>query len=416
MAGAFWGMVTNEAEAHVATIGQRARELERIALQLADAVGSAHWEGPDAQDFRDRAQQVDADLARAVEDLDGRGRQLEEHIDEQEQASDPLGYFAEQIFDMFGFGGPDPLQSLSTLGAPESPYDIDGDDIAPIGEDRISRPDNAVDPETPADLMTNLQQSANASTEDAQNIRIQQVVGPDGKSTYVVYVPGSYGPEFSRVAPGTPDRGANPFDWNQNYGAINGQSTDSSRAVAAAMEAAGVPHGSDVVFVAHSQGGAVANNLAGDPSFNAPNRYNVTDVISVGAPVDGSGPLDGTTAMNFNHQTAMDEHGNVFLGDPVPETDGLRAVDPIIPKGYQESQERYEIGLDASRPGGNFGMDNHNIDRYSESITREVAENPHGRTAEYFQSDRMQDILGPDAHVVDSVDVRVSREDGTYEE
>ena len=61
---------------------------------------------------------------------------------------------------------------------------------------------------------------------------------------------------------------ADPQDLPGAAAAMVAGATAYTRCVAEALDAAGVARGSEVVLVGHSEGGLVAMDLAGDPSFN----------------------------------------------------------------------------------------------------------------------------------------------------
>lgn len=95
-----------------------------------------------------------------------------------------------------------------------------------------------------------------------------------------------------------------------------GQDNAGAEAVKGAMAEAGIPPGAQVAMVAHSQGGLVASQLSNDPSFNG-EMYQVTDVFSVGSPVQTYTPANsGTDVLNVKHV----ENGD-WKGDFVPDLD-----------------------------------------------------------------------------------------------
>lgn len=166
---------------------------------------------------------------------------------------------------------------------------------------------------------------------DEAQVRVQKVTGADGVERYVVHVPPTQGapmlvnhevfgrdtkiPDVDRTLSGWDQQGQ-PFGWDNNLYAMAGKENAGANAVRAAMEEAGIPPGSEVAFVAHSQGGLVASQLADDPSFNG-GQYQVTDVFSVGSPVQTYTPADpGTDVLNVQHV----EHGD-RKGDFVPALD-----------------------------------------------------------------------------------------------
>lgn len=103
--------------------------------------------------------------------------------------------------------------------------------------------------------------------------------------------------------------GANPQDMLSNLQAVAGEESDQSRAVLAAMERAGIAAGEPVELVGHSQGGAIAAQLASDPEVSA--RYRVASVLTAGAPTGGAETGPEVGMLNLENTR-----------DPVPGLDG----------------------------------------------------------------------------------------------
>ena len=108
------------------------------------------------------------------------------------------------------------------------------------------------------------------------DVRITQVDNGTGTPAYVVAVPGT-----ERWGP---DAGPMPRDLSANLNLVAGNPTAAAESVRLAMDAAGIPPGSPVMLVGHSQGGIIAAQLASDPAFVE--RYGVTHVMTYGAPID----------------------------------------------------------------------------------------------------------------------------------
>jgi hypothetical protein len=116
-----------------------------------------------------------------------------------------------------------------------------------------------------------------------------------GPARYIVYIPGtqSWGPK----------PGANPLDLTSNLSAISKTGyAGSERAVALAMNQAGIKPGDKVLLVGHSQGGMVAANLS--------TRFVGSSVLTFGAPLSS---LNGNSSV----QGLAVEHER----DPVPKLD-----------------------------------------------------------------------------------------------
>lgn len=92
------------------------------------------------------------------------------------------------------------------------------------------------------------------------------------------------------------DSTGDPFDMRSNLALVAGVPAAATLATERAMRNAGVRRGDSVVFVGHSQGGAVAATLAES------GRYRTRGLITVGAPV-GSLPVTGDyPALRIQHR------------------------------------------------------------------------------------------------------------------
>lgn len=108
--------------------------------------------------------------------------------------------------------------------------------------------------------------------DDTNDIRI--VVTAPGE--YLVLLKGTEAPDMESIN----GRGA---DWQDNVPALLLGKNDYSQAVLDALEAKGIPPGSKLHFAGHSQGGLVAQNLAGDDRLLQ--NYSVGSVTSFGMPI-----------------------------------------------------------------------------------------------------------------------------------
>lgn len=197
---------------------------------------------------------------------------------------------------------------------------------------------------------------------DEAQIRIQKVTGADGAERYVVHVPPTQGapmidnfeilgkdtkiPDIGGTLQGWDGQGQ-PFGWDNNLYAMAGKENAGANAVRAAMEKAGIPPGSEVAFVAHSQGGLVASQLADDPTFNG-GQYQVTDVFSVGSPVQTYTPADPRTdVLNVQH---IEDAGR--KGDLVPTLD-LEGSSHQYPDGNPASNVN-DVTFGTPRPTDGF--------------------------------------------------------------
>ncbi|WP_144785153.1 hypothetical protein [Microbacterium sp. BH-3-3-3] len=92
--------------------------------------------------------------------------------------------------------------------------------------------------------------------------------------------------------------------------------TQYERAVMQAMQDAGVPPGSDVVWSGFSQGGIMAGNLAADGAV----PYNTIGVVTNGSPIDGFNIPDNIPVMQVEH-----------VSDPVAKLD---LQTPLVPQPH----------------------------------------------------------------------------------
>ncbi len=150
----------------------------------------------------------------------------------------------------------------------------------------------------PQDLAGLVQALADAAAADVDGqFTVQQVVGPDGQTVWIVQLPGTDG--FT-----DPDDVRN---MGTNLELIAGSHTAYADAVAQALAHAGVDPDDPVMLVGHSQGGMQAVALAGDEDFG----YHVTHVVTAGSPVAGMSPAEGVQVLSLEN-----------TGDVVPGLDG----------------------------------------------------------------------------------------------
>lgn len=121
-------------------------------------------------------------------------------------------------------------------------------------------------------------------------------------STAIVYIGGTVSESLSG--------GGEPWDMGSNIAALGGTTSDSERGARDAMRRAGVTDAPRIILVGHSQGALVAQRLAADTALR------VTDVVTVGAPIQPSGipaRVRVTTIENAN--------------DPIPALGGVPGLD-----------------------------------------------------------------------------------------
>lgn len=136
-------------------------------------------------------------------------------------------------------------------------------------------------------------------------VRVLEVAGPGGRSSWVVVVPGTQSWD--------PRAGADPFDVTTDVRAVTGEVTLAAAGVTAALDRArgASPRArpdDPVLLVGHSQGGILAAALASDAGFRR--GHHVTHVLTTGAPV-------GVFALPADVRVLSVEHRD----DPVPRLD-----------------------------------------------------------------------------------------------
>ncbi|KXA18580.1 hypothetical protein [Gardnerella vaginalis] len=109
---------------------------------------------------------------------------------------------------------------------------------------------------------------------DAATIAIQRFKQKNGRTSWLVTIPGTDGKPKS------------PFGWPQNAEVMSSSKSvrmnaDSTRMVVEAMKRSGIKPNDNVVLVGHSQGGIVAAEIASDYS----KQYNIKHVVTAGSPI-----------------------------------------------------------------------------------------------------------------------------------
>ncbi|WP_193104157.1 WXG100 family type VII secretion target [Brachybacterium sp. FME24] len=214
----------------------------------------------------------------------------------------------------------------------------------------VAGPGPSQSPQTLQDLIVQndalrLGNPSGAGLENGQ-IGIQEVRGAEGaEPVYIVQVPPTEGADVLSGSDAYGGQG-NSRDWGSNLRLVAGQHPAAMDDVRAAMAAAEVPAGSNVMIVGHSQGGIVANHLAADPSFNSssggPGTFDVTHTFSVGSPVQTVVPAQGSThSVNVNHEVGIDTGGGIS-GDLIA---GLDLGGAQVDGGTLGAPNRHEVAL-----------------------------------------------------------------------
>ena len=135
--------------------------------------------------------------------------------------------------------------------------------------------------------------------EEAGVISIQRVEHADGRTSWVVYVPGT---TDWTVGDGEPQ------DLLTNLEGVGGTPTAMESGVVTAMRQAGIKPGEEIALYGHSQGGITVSNIAADPAIQ--DRYNITTVLTAGSPTAGADIPDDVRALHLEN-----------TGDAVPGLD-----------------------------------------------------------------------------------------------
>ena len=169
--------------------------------------------------------------------------------------------------------------------------------------------------------------------ESAIPVTIERYTLPDGQTHTEVFVSGT--------AEWTVEEGTSPFDMRSNLALVAGLPAASVLATEAAMRKAGVSQGDRVLFVGHSQGGAVAATLARS------GRYDTAGLITIGAPSATIAPSGDYPALIIEHR------------------------DDVVPKlaGQRVDHSALVVTTDSGALPGDLG-DAHSMERYGETAER----------------------------------------------
>ncbi|CAN5645614.1 hypothetical protein BH11ACT8_BH11ACT8_36140 [soil metagenome] len=215
------------------------------------------------------------------------------------------------------------------------------------------------------------------------DVRITRIDNGTGPPSYVVAIPGTerWGPDAGPVG----------RDLSANLNLVAGTPTAAAESVQRAMDAAGIPAGSPVLLVGHSQGGIIAGQLASDPAFVQ--RYGVTDVLTYGAPIDHLDLAPGVQALQVQHRF-----------DVVPRLD-LGGVDVA---GVNPDHPVPVVTLDS--PGSFWDVvTSHSHSEYRDSVREALGTDTEaGRILRDYQATLSPFLLTPEGSAT-AVDVPVSR-------
>jgi pimeloyl-ACP methyl ester carboxylesterase len=202
-------------------------------------------------------------------------------------------------------------------------------------------------------------------------VRIDRVVGADGRESWLVLVPGTQGELV----------GEQPFDWAGNPGAMIGDVTGATAMVVQAMRLAGIRPGQPVVLAGHSQGGMVALNAANAVA----EEYEVSGVLTVGAPVGLLDAPAGTEVLSLEH-----------VEDPTPGADNT--ANPVS-ESWTTVERTLTSSIDADANGVWHPGGSHDTPTYADTA-RLVDASDDGAVLDYLTT--VGSVLDPDATATSS--------------
>lgn len=233
-------------------------------------------------------------------------------------------------------------------------------------------------------------------------VRIVSVKQDDGSTAYIVNIPGTETWGINGSGQGR--------DLTSNLMVMAGQSSSAQKAIELAMEQADIPAGAPVLLAGHSQGGMLAAALASDPAFM--DRYNVTNVVTVGSPVNGVAIDPRVQVLEAAHQ-----------GDLVPKLD-LGGLDANLTMPGTPSNVTVVTMDDPPRDAvgnvlhyvpsaiGNLVQDvrdipnNHATNHYTNDLANT---SKYPGIGSYEQDPSMDVFLSDDPNMVSAVDIPVGR-------
>jgi hypothetical protein len=173
--------------------------------------------------------------------------------------------------------------------------------VTPLGPDTHD-PTMVQPPHGFADLVAGLTyRDGEASGAHQGDIDVRVVRDADGSRSYIVDIPGT---KDWHLAPGFYQGPLN--DLGTNLHAMGGESGAYEQGVAEALREAGAGPGDPVMLVGHSQGGIVAADAA--DHFVSSGQFNVTHVVTLGAPVGRLEVPDSVTMLSVENRNDIVAH------------------------------------------------------------------------------------------------------------
>jgi hypothetical protein len=270
------------------------------------------------------------------------------------------------------------FMTVGTLGL--VPANLFDDGVATAGRPHESRVQSG-----PLNSLRDLSAEMETAYNDPSSIRVTTVTAADGSKNVIVSIPGT--------ETWNPFTSSNPWDLTGNLLTAGGDQSTATEAVRLAMANAGIPPGANVLLVGHSQGGMTAADLASDPNFVS--QYNVTNVFTMGSPVDSDHVDPRVSVLSVQHE--HDVVPRLDLGD------WRFAGGPGDPQG--DVGDRRTVTLPDSHAFYNL-KDNHTSPGYTSSLAGADDAN----LSSYTQGLRFQGFLG-DGVKSTSVTVPIGRKD-----
>ena len=369
--GDFWGMDTEQARGAARTLDELAGRLNTETTLVLEETRSVAWEGADAQEFRAHVTSIlSPQVHSTLVHLYGLAHALERNALEQDAAShsgrifgtggggisalslpnsrsiEALGSialtgYAALTYDLLGLG-PRLVRGVGAANAHTFNHDVGNaaDEamgfLTNVGKGLFLDPRFAVTPTTQpstivgitsyrdshppqelSDLLAFTEEARHAvgGGEDRENYRVQHFRTAAGEDTYALYMPPTQ-IEMTKEKAWNGTSG-NSRDWASNVGIMTGMEVTTMKNARAALEAANVPKGANVMLIGHSQGGLAAASLASRHDFNGKDGYNVTNVITYGSPVDAFTPAHSNTKVfAIGHKQGLRPYAETVLGGP----------------------------------------------------------------------------------------------------
>jgi hypothetical protein len=178
----------------------------------------------------------------------------------------------------------------------------------------------------PGSLGSVLRRIADLEAAPQAALAVERVLGQDGVPRYVVELPGM---RHMGVA-------TDPQDLSGSIAAMALPTTAYMRCVGEALDSGGAPRGAEVVLVGHSEGGIVAMDLAGDPSFNG-GRVTVTHVVAAGSPISSKQVAPASATRVFSVENVNDVVTHLDAVDSGVAAQSTRRLP------YQFSADRHDV-------------------------------------------------------------------------